>query len=212
MNTNTITTPVKLIALCIVAVIGISVALLFHKNGTSAPAAATNQLLHSFVTFKRASNEAPLDNNRQGTEETGLNQTTGLLNPTIGPTRVPTTKPITNKSATTKITPTPIKTGSRATVATKPTPTVTKKSTSSPATYEQVPYVTDYNNTYYAPQAPQTGAGRSMTYVVQCGDTLGAIAQAFYGDSSRAQAIYDANARILGDINNIACDVEIRIP
>ncbi len=218
MNTNTITTPVKLTALCMISVIAISVALLFHKNGTNSPAAATNQLLHAFATFQRTSDTesaaAPNRTDEKAANDSGLSQTSGLLNPTVGPTRVPTTKPITNKSVVTRTTPTPTQNAKKgAVVAKKPTPTLTKKqSATKPATYEQVPYVTDSNNTSFGAQPPQTGAGRSMTYVVQCGDTLGSIAYAFYADASKAQTIYDANARILGDINNIACDVEIRIP
>jgi hypothetical protein len=42
-----------------------------------------------------------------------------------------------------------------------------------------------------------------QTYTVQSGDTLGAIAKALLGDSSRWREIYDANKASPGDPNNI---------
>jgi nucleoid-associated protein YgaU len=58
-----------------------------------------------------------------------------------------------------------------------------------------------------------TLAPGEQAYTVEAGDTLGSIAQKFYGDSSQWRKIYDANRSALGDNPDaIKPGTQIRIP
>jgi LysM repeat protein len=66
-----------------------------------------------------------------------------------------------------------------------------------------------------APQAPPPAAPKAAeetTYVVQSGDTLGALAQRFYGKASLYPKIFEANRDILSDPNLIKVGQKLRIP
>jgi nucleoid-associated protein YgaU len=52
----------------------------------------------------------------------------------------------------------------------------------------------------------------SVTYTVQRGDTLRGIADWFYGDRSRAQALYAANRSTIGDPQELEPGTVLRIP
>ena len=63
-----------------------------------------------------------------------------------------------------------------------------------------------------ASPSPTLAAGE-QAYTVEAGDTLGSIAQKFYGDSSQWRKIYDANRSALGDNPDaIKPGTQIRIP
>ena len=49
-------------------------------------------------------------------------------------------------------------------------------------------------------------------YIIKSGDTLSAIAQQFYGDANKYQAIFDANREVIKDANLIFPGQKIRIP
>ncbi len=51
-----------------------------------------------------------------------------------------------------------------------------------------------------------------ITYVVQAGDSLSAIAQKFYGDAKRWTEIWEANKDKVKDPNRILVGQELRIP
>jgi len=66
-----------------------------------------------------------------------------------------------------------------------------------------------------APQVPPPVAPRAAeetTYVVQNGDTLGALAQRFYGRASLYPKIFEANRDILSDPDLIKVGQKLRIP
>jgi nucleoid-associated protein YgaU len=52
----------------------------------------------------------------------------------------------------------------------------------------------------------------SVTYTVQHGDTLGGIADWFYGDRSRSQEIYAANRSTIRDPQQLEPGTVLRIP
>ena len=219
-------TTAKLIALIVVAIIALGIALSLHKYGASDPAGAINRMAHAFVTFKRSSDDTGAANNNVATnsaDQSGLSQSGTFLQPTTTPpatqsTPRPTARAVARPTARPTARPqqantsTAAKKSTSTTSATKPTPTVRATANRSNGTYEQVPYVTDYQNSNYVAQGPNTGAGRSVTYVVQCGDTLSSIALGFYGDMSKTQAIYDANSRLIPDMNQLSCGITLRIP
>ena len=51
-----------------------------------------------------------------------------------------------------------------------------------------------------------------ITYVVQAGDSLSAIAQKYYGDTKRWTEIWEANKDKVPDPNVISVGQELRIP
>ena len=61
-----------------------------------------------------------------------------------------------------------------------------------------------------APAAPKTG--EETIYVVQKGDTLGALAQRFYGKASLYPKIFEANRDILSNPDLIKVGQKLRIP
>ena len=66
-----------------------------------------------------------------------------------------------------------------------------------------------------APQVPPPAApkaGEETTYVVQSGDTLGALAQRFYGKASLYPKIFEANRDILSNPDLIKVGQKLRIP
>lgn len=59
--------------------------------------------------------------------------------------------------------------------------------------------------------ASSSGAGE--TYEVQAGDTLGTIAEKFYGDSTQWRPIYDANKDAIGpDPDKLKLGQQLKIP
>jgi nucleoid-associated protein YgaU len=59
--------------------------------------------------------------------------------------------------------------------------------------------------------SPNTAGGE--TYEVQAGDTLGTIAQKFYGDPAQWQPIYDANKDAIGpDPDKLKLGMQLKIP
>ena len=60
------------------------------------------------------------------------------------------------------------------------------------------------------PPTQQSASGR--TYVVQKGDTLYKISQQFYGDGRHVDAIFQANRDRLRSPQELAVDVELRLP
>lgn len=216
-------TTAKLVALVVVAFIALGIALSLHKYGASDPAGAINRMAHAFVTFNRTTDDTSGANKTVASnskDESGLSQSGTFLQPTTPPrstqeTPKPTARP-TNKPVA-KPTTAPVKSTTKTTSTktnTKPTATPTPRAvtTKTNSTYEQVPYVTDYQNSHYVAQVPNTGGGHSVTYVVQCGDTLNSIAAGFYGDAAKAQTIYDANSRLIEDIDHLSCGITLRIP
>lgn len=69
-----------------------------------------------------------------------------------------------------------------------------------------------------APQSDAAPAARperpavAETYTVQRGDSLGAIAQRFYGDAGYYREIYEANRGVLRSPDRIAVGQELRLP
>jgi len=53
---------------------------------------------------------------------------------------------------------------------------------------------------------------KTRTYVVAAGDTLGAIAKKFYGDTNRWKDILEANKDTVKDANAIRVGQELIIP
>lgn len=208
-------TTAKLVALVVVAFLALGIALSLHKYGAADPAGAINRMAHAFVTFNRTADDTSTANKTvasNSNEQSGLSQSGTFLEPTTAPrstsqTPRPTARPTSKPAA--KPTVKPSKTTSSTAKKPTPTPRTVAKSNS---TYEQVPYVTDYQNSHYVAQVPNTGGGHSITYVVQCGDTLNSIAVGFYGDAAKAQTIYDANSRLISDIDHLSCGITLRIP
>jgi nucleoid-associated protein YgaU len=57
------------------------------------------------------------------------------------------------------------------------------------------------------------GGGGGETYEVQAGDTLGIIAEKFYGDSTMWRPIYDANKDAIGpDPDKLKLGMQLKIP
>ncbi len=52
----------------------------------------------------------------------------------------------------------------------------------------------------------------TQTHVVASGDTLGKIAQKYYGDASLYQQIFEANRDVVSDPNKISPGQKLRIP
>jgi nucleoid-associated protein YgaU len=52
----------------------------------------------------------------------------------------------------------------------------------------------------------------TQTHVVVAGDTLGKIAQKYYGDASLYNQIFEANRDVLKDPNKIQVGQKLRIP
>ena len=64
-----------------------------------------------------------------------------------------------------------------------------------------------------ASPSPARPSGSEETYTVEVGDTLGTIAQKFYGDQTQWRRIYEANRSAIGDNPDaIAVGTQIRIP
>jgi 5'-nucleotidase len=60
---------------------------------------------------------------------------------------------------------------------------------------------------------PARASGPEQSYTVEAGDTLGTIAQKFYGDSTLWRKIYDANRSAIGDDPDaIKVGTQLRIP
>jgi LysM repeat protein len=59
---------------------------------------------------------------------------------------------------------------------------------------------------------PAPKADEATTYVVQSGDSLGALAQRFYGKASLYPKIFEANRDILNDPNLIKVGQMLKIP
>lgn len=203
-------TTAKLIAFVVVAFIALGIALSLHKYGASDPAGAINRMAHAFVTFKRTADDTSDANKTvasNSNEQSGLSQSGTFLQPTTAPrqeTPRPTARPTGQPAAKS--------TGTKTAVKPTATPTPRAMVSKTNSTYEQVPYVTDYQNSHYVAQVPNTGGGHSITYVVQCGDTLNSIAVGFYGDAAKAQTIYDANSRLISDMDHLSCGITLRIP
>lgn len=74
------------------------------------------------------------------------------------------------------------------------------------------------NQAISLPRFRETGAevepidNDGQTYIVQPGDTLGAISRKFYGTSSRYMEIYDANRDRLSSPSSLVVGQELRIP
>lgn len=73
------------------------------------------------------------------------------------------------------------------------------------------------NQSISLPRFRETGAEAEpvdggRTYIVQPGDTLGAISRRFYGNSSRYMDIYDANRDRLRSPSSLVVGQELRIP
>jgi len=60
--------------------------------------------------------------------------------------------------------------------------------------------------------APADAGAYTQYHVVQAGDTLGKIAQKYYGDASLYRTIFDANKDQLKDPNKIFPGQKLRIP
>ena len=59
---------------------------------------------------------------------------------------------------------------------------------------------------------PAAGAALGQYHVVAKGETLGKIAEKFYGDSSLYKDIFEANKDVLKDPNKIFPGQKLRIP
>jgi nucleoid-associated protein YgaU len=62
------------------------------------------------------------------------------------------------------------------------------------------------------PRQPAGDPGEIRVYTVQAGDSLGAIAQRFYGDAAAYVAIYEANRRILASPDSIRAGQRLILP
>ncbi len=62
-----------------------------------------------------------------------------------------------------------------------------------------------------APQ-PEETASQDMFYVIESGDTLGAISKKFYGNAAHYMRIFEANNEIIENPNLIYPGQKIRIP
>ena len=61
--------------------------------------------------------------------------------------------------------------------------------------------------------SPEAAAGGESSYTVAEGDTLGKIAEQFYGDPNLWRRIYDANRQAIGDNpDNLQIGATLRIP
>lgn len=63
-----------------------------------------------------------------------------------------------------------------------------------------------------APTTPAAKPVKTRTYVVQPGDTLGAISKKVYGTSKRWKAILEANKDVVPKPEALRSGVELRIP
>ncbi|WP_413580976.1 LysM peptidoglycan-binding domain-containing protein [Bdellovibrio sp. HCB288] len=63
-----------------------------------------------------------------------------------------------------------------------------------------------------ASSATASSQAAAQTYTVKAGDTLSKIAKQFYGDSSKYEAIFEANRDILSDPNKIKPGQSLKIP
>jgi len=63
-----------------------------------------------------------------------------------------------------------------------------------------------------APEPPEDETPSSQFYTVESGDTLGAIAQRFYGSAGQYMIIFEANRPMLEDPNKIYPGQVLRIP
>ncbi len=63
-----------------------------------------------------------------------------------------------------------------------------------------------------APAVPAAPAGNDQTYVTQRGDSLWKIADKFYGDGKKWQAIADANKSVLPNPNKVKPGLTLSIP
>ena len=63
-----------------------------------------------------------------------------------------------------------------------------------------------------APQPAPEKEPKEEYYTIQSGDTLGAIAQRFYGKASAYARIFEANTGVISDPNKIFPGQKIRIP
>ncbi len=61
-------------------------------------------------------------------------------------------------------------------------------------------------------QSTKPGGSLSTEYIVEPGDTLSRIAQKFYGDSSLASTIYNANRSILADEDSLRVGQKLMLP
>ncbi len=60
--------------------------------------------------------------------------------------------------------------------------------------------------------ATSPGSGLSTEYIVEPGDTLSRIAKKFYGDSSLATVIYNANRAVLADEDSLRVGQKLMLP
>ncbi len=68
------------------------------------------------------------------------------------------------------------------------------------------------SNPQAAGNAPADDNPYTQTHVVASGDTLGKIAQKYYGDASLYTQIFEANRDVLKDPNKIFPGQKLRIP
>ncbi|MEM6513773.1 MAG: peptidoglycan-binding protein LysM [Pseudomonadota bacterium] len=62
------------------------------------------------------------------------------------------------------------------------------------------------------PPEPEQPASQDMFYVIESGDTLGAISAKFYGNTAHYMRIFEANREIIDNPNLIYPGQKIRIP
>jgi len=62
------------------------------------------------------------------------------------------------------------------------------------------------------PKQPTAAPAKTRTYVVQPGDTLGAISKKVYGTSKRWKAILEANKDVVPKPEALRSGIELRIP
>lgn len=101
-----------------------------------------------------------------------------------------------------------------------PTPTIAATSAAVPASPQRPALLSPVASPSPAPatsaavaKPTQAAAAGSQTYTVQAGDTLGTIANQFYGDSSQWRRIYDANKDAIGDNPDaLKLDTKLTIP
>ena len=63
-----------------------------------------------------------------------------------------------------------------------------------------------------SPEAALVAGGADVTYTVAVGDSLGALALRFYGDSALASAIFDANRGLMGSPDRLRVGQVLIIP
>ncbi len=103
--------------------------------------------------------------------------------------------------------------------AASPTPTTAATAAAVPATPQRPALLSPVASPSSAPSTsaavskPTQAAEGSQTYTVQAGDTLGTIANHFYGDSTQWRRIYDANKDAIGDNPDaLKLDTKLTIP